>query len=140
MREYDNEDDILLSLLDTNEKQRGTIGGSTIKLGRRIKEYERIYGIKQGGDRSKSNNVGVEFSQEDLLKKLDLNKETYRQAKKLASLPPEIQEAVETERISPSTASRIIAALPEDQQVEVVLSFPATDKITKKKLEKRKTE
>ena len=103
-------------------------------MGRRIKEYERIYGIKKGNNQHSedSNNVG-NLSQEDLLKKLDLNKETYRQAKRLASLPPEIQEAVETGRISPSTASRVIAALPEDQQVEVVLGFKVTDKITKRK-------
>lgn len=103
VREYNNEDDIILDLLDTNEKQRGTIGGSTIKLGRRIKEYERIHGIKKGNNQynEESNNVGI-LSQEDLLKKLDLNKETYRQAKKLASLPQEIQDAVETGKISAS--------------------------------------
>ena len=137
MHTYDNEDDVILDLLDTNEKQRGTIGGSTIKLGRRIKEYERINGIHNGGVHSSSNNVGSEINQNDLLEKLGLNKETYRQAKKLASLQPEIQEAVETGRISASTASRVIAALPEDQQIEVISSFDSTDKITKKKLEEK---
>lgn len=44
--------------------------------------------------------VSINISQEDLLKKLNLNKETYRQAKKLASLPQEIQDAVETGKIS----------------------------------------
>lgn len=137
VRNYDNEDDLLLDLLDTNEKQRGTIGGSTIKLGRRIKEYERIYGIKHGGDHSKSTNGGVELTQQDLLKKLDLDKESYRRAKKLASLPKEIQEAVETGKISASAASRTIATLPENQQIELINQFSATKKITQSQLEQK---
>ena len=138
MHIYDNEDDVILDLLDTNEKQRGTIGGSTIKLGRRIKEYERIHGIKKGNNQyNEESTNGGNLTQQDLLKKLDLDKESYRRAKKLASLPPEIQEAVETGRISASTASRVIAALPEDQQIEVISSFDGTDKITKKKLEEK---
>ena len=36
-------------LLETNIRQRGDVGGSAKKVGLRIKELERIYGIKQGG-------------------------------------------------------------------------------------------
>ena len=142
VRNYDNEDDLLLDLLDTNEKQRGTIGGSTVKLGRRIKEYERIYGIKHGGDRSKSDIVGFDITrkdltQKDLADKLGISVDTLSNAKKLASLPKEIQDAVETGLISASTASRTIATLPEDQQIELINQFPATKKITQKQLEQK---
>ena len=50
---YDSDDDIIKDLLETNIRQRGEIGGSTVKLGRRIKELERIYGIRQGNNQYK---------------------------------------------------------------------------------------
>lgn len=34
---------------ETNIRQRGDVGGSAKKVGKRIKELERIYGIKNGG-------------------------------------------------------------------------------------------
>lgn len=36
-------------LLFPHIRQRGDVGGSAKKVGKRIKELERIYGIKQGG-------------------------------------------------------------------------------------------
>ena len=69
---YDSDDDIIKDLLETNIRQRGEIGGSTVKLGRRIKELERIYGIRQGGDRSKTTN-GHLASQEELAHQLGIN-------------------------------------------------------------------
>lgn len=116
VRVYDDEDKVIIDLLETNIRQRGDIGGSSIgssiKLGRRIKELERIYGIKQGNNQHNEdpNNVG-KLTQEDLLKRLGLNKETYRQAKSLANLSPEIQSLIEQGNISASTAARIIDVL-----------------------------
>ena len=49
IRKYDNEDKILKDLIETNIRQRGIGNPNPIKLGRCIKELERIYGIKQGG-------------------------------------------------------------------------------------------
>lgn len=48
VRIYDDDDAIIKDLLETNVRQRGDIGGSTVKLGRRIKELERIYGVRNG--------------------------------------------------------------------------------------------
>lgn len=117
MRSYNSDDKVIKDLLETNIRQRGEIGGSTVKLGRRIKELERIYGIHNGGNRSSSTNGGTEIhTQEDLLKQLGIDKESYRRAKSLTTLPPEIQELVEQGNISSSTASRLIARLTPDQQ------------------------
>ena len=44
---YDNEDQILQDLLETNIRQRGDVGGSAKKVGRRIKELERIREIRE---------------------------------------------------------------------------------------------
>lgn len=38
-------------LLETNIRQRGDVGGSAKKVGLRIRELERLYGIQNGGDR-----------------------------------------------------------------------------------------
>ena len=37
-----------LDLLETNIRQRGDVGGSAKKVGLRIKELERLYGIQNG--------------------------------------------------------------------------------------------
>lgn len=42
------EDEILADLLETNIRQRGDVGGPAKKVGLRIKELERLYGIKEG--------------------------------------------------------------------------------------------
>lgn len=49
---YDNEDQILQDLLETNIRQRGYVGGSAKKIGKRLDELKRIYAIKQGGSQS----------------------------------------------------------------------------------------
>ena len=35
-------------LIETNIRQRGDVGGSAKKGGKRIKELERIYGVREG--------------------------------------------------------------------------------------------
>ena len=136
VRVYEDEDKIIKDLLETNIRQRGDIGGSSIKLGRRIKELERIYGIKQGNNQHNedSNNVG-KLTQEDLLKRLGLNKETYRQAKSLTNLSPEIQQLIEQGNISPSTAARLIAKLSPKEQEALITNLPATQKFTQSQVQ-----
>ena len=63
--------------LETNIRQRGNVGGSAKKVDLRIKELERIYGIKQGGHGSNqyvqnSNNFKSAKTQEDLAKELGI--------------------------------------------------------------------
>lgn len=134
MRSYDSEDKIIKDLLETNVRQRGNIGGSSVKLGRRIRELERIYGIRNGGDRSSSTNGGS-VTQEDLLKQLGIDKESYRRAKSLTTLPPEIQDLIEQGNISPSTASRLIAKLSPTEQEELIKSLPAAKRLTQKQVQ-----
>ena len=136
MRNYDSEDAILKDLIETNIRQRGDVGGSDIKLGNRIKELERIYGIKHGGDTSKRNNVPLAPTQQDLAKKLGISERTLRNAKALADLPQEIQDLVEQGTISSSTASRLIAKLTQEEQEKLVAALPVVDRLTQKQVEK----
>ena len=43
IRIYDSDDEVLLDLLESNIRRRGEIGGSAKKVGKRIKELERLY-------------------------------------------------------------------------------------------------
>lgn len=134
---YDNDDDIIEDLLETNIRQRGNIGGSSVKLGRRIRELERIYGIREGSSgKVRTDNVGSNFTQQDLAEKLGISVDTLNNAKKLTTLPPEIQDLIEQGNISPSTASRLIAKLTPEQQEELIKSLPVTEKLTQKQVQK----
>lgn len=137
MRSYDSEDKIIKDLLETNVRQRGNIGGSSVKLGRRIRELERIYGIHNGGNDKVARTANGEtgLSQEDLAKQLGISVDTLQRAKSLTTLPPEIQDLIEQGNISPSTASRLIAKLTPEQQEQLIQSLPITEKLTQKQIQ-----
>ena len=69
---YNNEDEILQDLLETNIRQRGDVGGSAKKVGLRIRELERIYGIRDGSNNPHGINVGEKnsFTQSDIAQKI----------------------------------------------------------------------
>lgn len=144
VRIYDNEDEVVQDLIETNIRQRGTIGDDEIKVGRRIKKLEELYGIQNGGDRKsekiRPNIVGsdsnIPHTQEELAKMMGIdNMESYRQAKKLESLPKEIKDLVESGNISASTASRLIARLSPEEQEQLIQTLPATEKLTRKQVQ-----
>ena len=138
VRIYNDEDAIIKDLLETNIRQRGEIGGSTVKLGRRIMELERLYGIRHGGDRKSAgiitNNVLFDKehprTQEELAANLGIDVKTLQNAKRLVSLPSEIQDLVSDGNISASTASRLIARLSPAEQEQLAASLPAAERLT----------
>lgn len=135
MRYYDNDDQIVKDLLETNVRQRGNIGGSSVKLGRRIRELERIYGIKNGNNQYEGTNNVQTLSQEELAQQLGISVRTLQNAKSLTTLPQEIQDLIEQGNISPSTASRLIAKLSPEEQEQLVSALPATEKLTQKQVQ-----
>ena len=60
---------------------------------------------------------------------------TLKRAKSIANLPQEIQDLVEQGNITPSTASRVISKLSDEEQAELIESLPATKKLTQKEVE-----
>ena len=143
MRSYDSEDKIIKDLLETNIRQRGDIGGSDLKLGRRIKELERIYGVRSGSANPKGTEVGASSSNgtsrtmtdQDIADMNGIDINTLKRAKSLTTLPSEIQDLIEQGNISPSTASRLIAKLTPEQQEELIKSLPVTEKLTQKQVQ-----
>ena len=143
---YNSEDEILQDLLETNIRQRGDVGGSAKKVGLRIKELERIYGIKQGGsgfygNKHTENNVETTNNsetlktQEQLAKEMGISVDTLNNYKKLTEMIPELEELVDTGIAKPTTALAIMRNLSEDEQLEMISSLDTTKKITQKQVQ-----
>ena len=93
----EDEDSIIKDLLETNIRQRGDIGGSAKKVGRRIMELERLYEIQLGGNRGNQYvvaepNNSVLATQSDLAAKLGMSVDTLQNYKMLADMIPELEE------------------------------------------------
>lgn len=76
----------------------GEIGGSAKKVGKRIKELERLYGIQNGGDRKSEPNSSVEAkkSQSDLAAQMGISVDTLQNYKILSEMIPELEELLDT--------------------------------------------
>lgn len=112
---YNNDDEILQDLLETNIRQRGDVGGSSKKVGMRIKELERIYGIEHGGNRkSSSNNCNLK-TQSDLAHDMNITVQTLQNYKTLTDMIPELDNLEKTGIVTKSTALAIMKQLSEKE-------------------------
>ena len=114
-RIYDNEDSIIKDLIETNIRQRGDINSSGLKLGRIIKTLEESYEIKNGNNQHGRNAT----TQQDVAEKLNISSTTYKEYKKLLDLIPELQELSLEGNITTSVASRVLARLTQEEQLEL---------------------
>jgi ParB family chromosome partitioning protein len=135
MRSYDSEDQVLQALIETNIRQRGDIGGSAKKVGRRIVELERIYEIEHGNNQYGriENNSRSSISQKELAEKLGMSEWTLRNYKKLLDMIPELEDLVDTGIVSTTTALAIVKELSPEDQKDFIESLPEVEKITEKK-------
>lgn len=85
---------------ETNIRQRGDVGGSAKKVGKRIKELERIYGIHQGNGSNqyeqKPNNSVIAKSQEDIAAQMGISVDTLQNYKMMAEMIPELEDLMDT--------------------------------------------
>lgn len=98
----------IVDLIETNIRQRGIGNPNPVKLGRCIKELERIYDIHQGnGSNQYEQNPKVsdnaKTSQEQLADMIGISVDTLSNYKKLTELVPELQDWVETGILAPIT-------------------------------------
>lgn len=106
------------SKIVTNIRQRDIGNPNPMKLGRCIKELERIYRIKNGGsgfygnqyckNEELGNNFVAPKTQEDLAKELGITVQSINNYKKLTEMIPELEELVDTGIATPTTAFVII--------------------------------
>ncbi len=134
---YDNDDQILQELLETNLRQRGNVDGSDKQIGLRIKELERLYGIQHGNnqyERTRNNFVSTK-TQEDLAAQLDMDVRTLQNYKLLTEMIPELEDLVDTGIVTKTTALAIMRNLSPEEQEELISSMDTTKKITKEKVQ-----
>lgn len=125
-KEIDNPDTMVLELIETNLKQRGNGNPNPVKMGRCIKELERLYGIRHGGDRkSNPNNSDLingdkPGSQAELAALLGMSVDTLAILKKLADMPEEVGTAITSGLITQTSAYKNLRSLSEQEQISVI--------------------
>lgn len=89
-----------------------------MKLGRCIKELERIYGVRDGSANKKGNNrIGEpkvsddQLNQSDIADMIGISVDTLNNYKKLTELIPELEDLVDTGILAPTTALAIMRNL-----------------------------
>lgn len=134
---YDNEDQILQDLLETNIRQRGDVGGSAKKVGKRIKELERLYGIRDGSANKHGTIVGEKnsFTREDVAEKMNMEVRTLQNYKLLAEMIPELDDLVTTGIVTKTTALAMMRNLSNEEQKELISSLPSDKKYTQNQMD-----
>ena len=76
-----------------------------MKLGRCIKELERIYGIEHGNNQfNRTPKLSKSLNQEHLAETIGISVDTLNNYKKLTEMIPELEDLVETGIVAPTTA------------------------------------
>lgn len=150
---YDGDDKrVLKDLIETNVRQRGTIGGSDSQIVARVDALKEWYGVHNGYHGNDivqkggcSNGASSEDQQEenfstmkrdDILKILGLTKKQYETAKKIAeNTIPEVQQLIEDGTVSRRTVADLIAKLSPAEQQSLVDSLPDDVKFSAKTIE-----
>lgn len=83
------------------------------KLGRCIKELERIYGVREG--RPEKLPKVSEVNQSDIAEMIGISVDTLNNYKKLTELIPELEDLVDTGILAPTTALAIISLLDNNR-------------------------
>ena len=111
----DSDDKVLKDLIETNIRQRGIGNPNPVKLGKCIKELERIYGIQHGATSFQGNQynevspkVSESPTQEQLAEIIGISVDTLNNYKKLTELIPELEDLVETGILAPTTAIALV--------------------------------
>ena len=109
-----SDDEILLDLLESKLRRRGDVGGSAKKMGMRIRELERLYGVRNGsnGGTGKNQytkelepNKSVEATPQELVaNKIGISVDTLSNYKLIAEMIPKLSDLVDTGIVTHITA------------------------------------
>lgn len=133
IRKYENDEQVLKDLIETNIRQRGVGNPNPIKLGRCIKELEKIYGVREGRPEKLPKVSAV--TQEQLSDMIGISVDTLQNYKKLTELIPELEDLVETGILAPTTATALVKRMTSSEQEDFVKSMDITQKITQKQVQ-----
>ena len=93
---------LLMKLLH-NIRQRGDVGGSSKKVGKRIKELERIYRIEHGNNQYGDEKNSCPKTQSQLASDMGMDVRTLQNYKLLADMIPELSDLVDTGIVTKTT-------------------------------------
>ena len=135
--DFGNQDMEIMALIESNIRQRGVINSPSIKLGRILKELERIKSV-DGRCRDGNNFPNGENTEMDnrcaFREKLGISKNTAYRSKTLASMPEECEEFIESGAITIRTATDVVAKLSPEEQVELFKSLDSTQRYTQQQI------
>lgn len=139
---YDgDEKKIVKDLIETNVRQRGTIGGSDQQIVARVEALKDWYGVYSGKRTDLSTNGGQVLdnkvtNQAEILKILGLTRKQYETAKQITDKTiPEVQQLIDKGTVSRRTVADLITKLSEEDQKKLVDSLPEDVKLTAKSVE-----
>lgn len=140
-----DEKKIVKDLIETNVRQRGTIGGSDQQIVARVDALKEWYGVHNGNNQYTKegrtngptlNKDGEPSKIEDILKILGLTERQYKTAKQITDKAiPEVQQLIDKGTVSRRTVADLIAKLSEEDQKKLVDSLPEDVKLTAKSVE-----
>lgn len=122
VRDFADDNEILVCLIETNIQQRGSIGGSVIKMARRIQALERYYDVKRGNNGSEGGweIISHPKTQAQLAEEMGMTARNLRIIRNLADLPAEFQEMVDEGKITPTTAAKLIVGLSAKEKEDLL--------------------
>lgn len=115
-------------LIESNLKQRVPGNSNPVKLGRCFAFLEEYYNVKQG----KKPNNSVFKTQKELAEENGISADTMQNYKRLASSIPEMQELLNTGKVTPTTALAIMRQLSEEEQREFAQRVADEKKVSAK--------
>lgn len=135
IRRYESEDEVLKQLIETNIRQRGIGNTNVQKLGRCLKELDRIYEIAHGGDRkSKVQNAPLK-TQKDLADEIGISLDAYKRYESLTNLIPEIADMV-NDGINMTSAVAIARKLSPEEQKQLAEQIGGQEKVSGSEVQK----
>lgn len=131
--EFKDDEAVLTCLIETNIQQRGSIGGSVIKMARRIQALERCYGIRHGNSSwGGAEIIATQKTQEQLAAEFNMSARNLRMIRNLADLPVEFQTMVDNGKITPTAAAKLIVGLTSQEKDELLEYLSENDDSVKR--------
>lgn len=132
VRNFASDDEILICLIETNIQQRGSIGGSVIKMARRIQALERCYGIRHGNNGLGQDADSSLKTQDQLASEMGMSARNMRMIRNLADLPEEFQQMVDDGKITATAAAKLIVGLTSKEKDELLAYLSEHDESVKR--------
>lgn len=116
--------------METNIRQRGDVGGSAKKVGKRLDELKRIYGVQNGNNQhSLPNKSEPSITQKRLASMHEMSVDTMENYIMLSKMIPELEELIDTGIVTKTTALAMIKNLSIEEQKEIISTLPSDKKM-----------